>query len=213
MVPLLRDGHVVVGLDHSAAMLAAAAAKIARLPRAARERALLIRADMRRFAVRRRFLFAAAAFHSVQHLITDRDLLRFLRAVRRALLPGGWLAFDLFAPDARFLARARDPARRWDRTRFRDPSTRRLTVYTVDQRYDPRRRTLLMRMHYQPVDARGRAAGRERTVRLCHRQLHPEEVRALCARAGLTLIASWGDFGGGPLRDETEQHIYLARAP
>jgi SAM-dependent methyltransferase len=165
--------------------------------------------------VRRRFLFAVAAFHSVQHLITDRDLLLFLRGVRRALLPGGWLAFDLFAPDARFLAR--DPARRWDRTRFRDPSTRRPLVYTLDQRYDPRRRTLLMRMHYQPVDARGQAAGPERTVRLCHRQISPGEVRALVARAGMTLIASWGDFAGGPLRqgddeDETEQHIYLARA-
>ena len=126
-------------------------------------------------------------------------------------MPGGWLAFDLFAPDARFLTR--DPARRWDRTRFRDPSTGRPTIYTIDQRYDPRRRTLLMRIHYLPVDRRGRAAGPERTVRLCHRQLRPDEVRALCERAGMELIASWGDFAGGPLRDETEQHIHLVRAP
>jgi len=210
MVPLLRDGHVVVGLDHAPAMLAAAAAKVARLPAAARARALLVRADLRRFPVTRRFAFAVAAFHGIQHLGSDADLLRFLRDARRALNPGGWLAFDVFVPDPRFLAR--DPERRWDRTRFRDPTTGRDTIYTINHRYDARRRLLLMRMHYLPVDGRGRPAGPERTLRLCHRQLAPDEVRALLARAGLSLIASWGDFAGGALREDTEQNVYLAQA-
>ena len=209
MVPLLRDGHIVVGLDHAPAMLSAAAAKIARLSPAARSCAWLLRADLRRFPVARRFGFAVAAFHSIQHLLRDADLLRFLRAARRALVDGGWLAFDVFVPDPRFVAR--DESRRWDRTRFRDPTTGRDIIYTIDHHYDARRRVLLMRMHYQPVDRRGRAAGPEETLRLCHRQLAPDEVRALVERAGLSLIASWGDFAGGPLRAETEQHIYLAK--
>jgi SAM-dependent methyltransferase len=209
LLPLLRDGHTVVGLDHAPAMLAGASAKIARLPRAQRRRALLIRADLRRFAFRRRFGFAVAAFHSVQHLITDADLLRFFRSVRRALAPHAWLAFDVFTPEARFLAR--DETRRWDRTPFQDPTTGRKLVYTINHHYDRARRTLLMRMYYLPVDGRGRAAGPERMLRLCHRQLGPKEVRALLTRAGLDLVASYGDFAGGPPRPETEQQIYLAR--
>jgi hypothetical protein len=72
-----------------------------------------------------------------------------------------------------------------------------------------------MIFHYQPVDARGRARGRERRVRLSHRQLSPGEILALLARAGLTLIATWGDFEGGPLDadNSSEQHVYLARRP
>jgi hypothetical protein len=70
-----------------------------------------------------------------------------------------------------------------------------------------------MRFHYRPVDARGRPRGAERSVELVHRQLAPREVRALLARAGLELIASWRGFDGRPLaadNSETEQHVYLA---
>jgi SAM-dependent methyltransferase len=210
LLPLLRDGHTVVGLDHAPAMLARAAEKVARLRPPLRRRALLVRADLRRFALRRRFNFAVAAFHSIQHLITDGQLLRFLRSVRRALRPGGWLAFDVFAPERRFLAR--DEIRRWDRTPFRHPTSGRDMVYTINHHYDARRKTLVMRMYYLPVDGRGRAAGPEQVLRLCHRQLSPVEVRGLLQRAGMTLIASYGDFTGGPLHKETEQHIYLAKS-
>ncbi len=230
MVPLLRDGLTVVGVDHAPAMLASAAAKIAHLTPAARARALLIRADLRRFAFRPfplpdggpdggtpaetgagRFTFAVAAFHSVQHLTADRDLLAFLRAARRALDARGWLAFDVFVPDPRFLAR--DRRRRWDRTTFSDPTTGGRVIYTVNHDFDRRRRLLLMRMYYQPIDQRGRVAGAERVRRLCHRQLDSGEVAALLARAGLRLVAAWSDFAGTPLSDddESEQHVYLAQ--
>jgi len=69
-----------------------------------------------------------------------------------------------------------------------------------------------MRMHYQPVDGRGRPGGPERTLRLCHRQLGPDEAQVLVERAGMKIIATWGDFAGGALRAETEQHIYLVKS-
>jgi SAM-dependent methyltransferase len=211
MVPLLRDGHTVVGLDRAPAMLAHAAAKVARLSRPARARALLIRADLRHFAFRQRFGFAVAAFHSVQHLVSDRDLLAFLRAARRALEPRGWLAFDVFAPARSFLAR--DENQRWDRTPFRDPTTGKRLIYTFNHHLDRRRHALLMRMYYLPVDERGRAIGPEIMRRLCHRQLARGEVRNLVERAGMRVIARWADFTGTPLRrdSDTEQHSSLAR--
>ena len=70
---------------------------------------------------------------------------------------------------------------------------------------------LAMTFRYQPV---GAGAKRARAVSLRHRLVQPREIEALLARAGLTLIASWGSFDGRPLDpdDESgEQHIYLAR--
>jgi SAM-dependent methyltransferase len=222
MLPLLADGHVVVGLDHAPEMLARAAARLARLPPARRRRALLVRGDLRRVAFAPRFAFAIVAFHGIQHLITDADLLRFLRRVRAALIPGGWLAFDVFAPDAAFLARvsAAGPDRRWSRTLFRHPVSGTRTEYTATHRLDARRRTLLTTFHYQAVDARGRPRGRERRARLCHRLLAPAAVADFLTRAGLATLQRWGDFQGAPLEDNlpedgspggSEQHVYLAR--
>ena len=68
-----------------------------------------------------------------------------------------------------------------------------------------------MTFHYQPVDTRGRPHGPERRISLQHRLLDPAKVAALLARAGLTLIASWGGWDGQPIGEETEQHVYLAR--
>ena len=219
MVPLLRDGHVVVGVDHARAMLARAAERVARLPPSGRRRALLVRADLRRLPVEAapRFALAIVAFHGIQHLVTDAELLGFFRSVRAALIPGGWLAFDLFAPDPEFMARVRaaGPARRWHRTLFRHPVTGRREAYSASYAFDARRGTLLTTFHYQPVDALGRRRGAERHVRLCHRQLEPSAVADLLTRAGLALLQSWGDFRGAPLEPATsggsEQHVHLAR--
>ena len=208
MVPLLRDGHVVVGLDHAAPMLARAAQRLRRLAAPARRRALLLRGDLRQFAFRRPFQLAICAFHSIQHLTTEGEQLQFLRRVRDALAPGGWFAFDVFAPDQRFLAR--DPDRRWDRTLFRHPSAGRF-VYSMSPRLSADRKTLLMTMYYQPVDGRARPRGPEQVVRLCHRQLSPATVARLLTRAGLLPIASWSGFAGEPPDGASEQHVYLAK--
>ncbi len=209
LVPLVRDGHRVAGLDRSAAMLAGAAARLARLPSAARRRALLVRGDLRALPFGRRFAFAVAAFHTVQHCETDEDLGRFFRDARAALLPGGWLAFDTFAPTRRFLER-RAPS---GTTRFRDPRTGRPTLYSETHVLDGR--VLAMTFRYQPV---GRGIdgqrSRGRLVSLRHRLLQPREIEALLQRSGLDLVASWGGFDGRPLDPDDEhgeQHVYLAR--
>ena len=212
LVPLLRDGHTVVGLDRAPAMLAAAARRVQRLSAARRARALLLREDLRAFAFRRRFAIALCAFHSVQHLYTDAELLRFLRATAACLGPGGWLAFDVLPPDPRWLVR---DERRRARTVFRHPATGQRLAYTTNHVYDEQHRVLQMRLYYQPLDERGRPAGRERQVRLDHRQLWPKEVERLLQRAGFRLMATFGGFDGRelPAGDglPADEHVYVAR--
>ena len=213
LVPLLRDGHTAVGIDRSPAMLAAAARRVARLSATRRSRALLVRADLRAFALRPRFAIAVAAFHSVQHLSTDGELRRFFRAAAASLAPGGWLAFDVLPPDPSWLNRGDE--RRWARTVFRHPATGQRLVYTTNHRYDGARRLLDMRLYYQPVDERKRPIGRERIVRLRHRQLWPAEVKALLADAGFRLLGAFAAFDGSALPDgdglPADEHVYVAR--
>jgi hypothetical protein len=156
-----------------------------------------------------RFAFAVAAFHTVQHCETDDELLRFFGDARAALVPGGWLAFDTFAPTRRFLER-RAPS---GTTRFRDPVSGRTTIYSETHVLEGR--VLAMTFRYQPTghgsDGRRRAA---KLVSLRHRLLQPREIEALLRRCELELIASWGGFDGRPLdleEENGEQHVYLAR--
>jgi SAM-dependent methyltransferase len=213
-LPLLRDGHHVVGLDRSPSMLARAAARVARLSPRRRERALLVRGDLRAVPALPRFGLVICAFHSVQHLVDDRDLAAFFRGVRRSLVPGGWLAFDVLPPDPSWIAR--DPNRRWGRTRFRHPTTGQRYESTNNHVYDPARRALHIRLFYQPIDAQGRPSGPELLHRLCHRQLTPAEVRVHLERARLSLVTSFGGFDARPLANhegEDDEHIYVARRP
>jgi SAM-dependent methyltransferase len=213
LVPLLRDGHQVVGIDLSPDMLAAASRRVRRLAEQRRARCLLARADMRSFALGHPAGMAIAAFHSVQHLLSDRDFLRFLRATRANLCRGGWLAFDILPPDPAWLAR--DPVRRWGRTTLRHPVTGQRLVYTTNHVFDPRRRLLHMRLYYLPVDGNGRPAGKERVVRLCHRQFWPEEVERMLRLGGFRPTEAFAGFDGrllGSHPGPADEHVFLAVA-
>jgi SAM-dependent methyltransferase len=211
MLALLRAGYPVVGVDLSAAMLARAAQRVHALGARRAARALLVRADLRELPLRGQFPFIMAAFHTIQHLTTDGELLDLLRRVKRLLTPNGWFAFDVFIPRPDWLARPAN--RRFDHTIFRHPTTGRSLEYSASHVLDVARQALHMKFYYQPVDASGAPAGRRRIVRLCHRQLSPEMVDQLVARAGLAVLGTWAGFDGEPLDRAaphvTEQHVYL----
>ena len=213
LVPLVRDGHTVIGLDSSPEMLAAATRRVARLSASRRAQCTLVRADLRKYHADDQATLALCAFHSIQHLLRDNDLTRFMRATRRQLVRGGWLAFDVLPPDAEWLAR--DPQRRWGRTRLRHPVTGQRLVYTTNHVYDPATRLLHMRLYYQPVDESGEPCAPEWSLRLCHRQLWPSDVRRLLDACGFRLVEVFADFHGTQLAEDTQaadEHVYVAVA-
>jgi hypothetical protein len=116
-------------------------------------------------------------------------------------------------PDPVWLAR--DPNRRWGRTTFRHPVTKERQVYTTNHVFDPVSRLLHMRLYYQPVDDKGNPSGLERVIRLCHRQLWPDEVRRMLGATGFRLLETFAGFDGTILLDDSQvadEHVYLAVA-
>mgnify|MGYP001574878948 FL=1 len=180
LAPLARDGHRVVGLDLSPAMLRRAQARVARLGSTARRRAVLVCADMRSFAFTRRFPLVVCAFNAFQHLYSRTDVSACLAGVKEHLEIGGRFALDIMNPDLRWLVR--DPTKRWARTRFRHPVTGVRYEYTTNQTYDPVTQIAHMRIYYDPVDEPPETR-RIRVVRLAHRQFFPAEISARIERA------------------------------
>jgi SAM-dependent methyltransferase len=205
LVALVRDGHRVIGLDLSAPMLARARSRLLRLPPRVRVRALLLRADMRRFALSpsARFPLVIAPFNTLQHLYHPDAMLRCLSCVRAHLGSSGRFVFDVLNPDPRWLAR--DDGRRWGRTRFRHPSDGRTYWYSTNHHYDAARQIAFVHLYYEPD-----GPGAERVVRLAHRLFFPRELEALLRLGGFRLIERSGGFLGEPLDNHARLQVCVA---
>lgn len=102
-IPIARDGHEIVGLDVSSAMLDAARckAKQARI-----REATFVRTDMRSFALGGRFALVIVSCNSLAHLTTNDDLKACFSRIREHLRPGATVAFDIVNPRVTSLARS-----------------------------------------------------------------------------------------------------------
>src|SRR5262245_56439435 len=98
LIPIARAGVEIVGVDASAPMLNICRDRLLQELEAVQARVTLVHADMRSFALDRRFTLATIPFRPFQHLLTVDDQLACLSAIRRHLVDGGRLILDLFNP-------------------------------------------------------------------------------------------------------------------
>ena len=100
-------------------------------------------------------------FNAFMHLYTRADIESALSEVRRLLSPDGMFALDVFHPDPVWLAR--NPTRRFARTRLRHPRTGERLIYTTSHVYDPRRSLRGFAFSTNPM--RGQAQSKRLTSR------------------------------------------------
>ncbi len=203
-VPIARHGVRVVGVDHSAPMLADLRRRLRKEPPEVARRVTLRRGDMRRVRLGRRFRLVLAPFNTLLHLYTRADVEAFLARAREHLAPGGRFAMDLSMPMPEDLAR--DPARAHHAPRFRHP-TAGVVRYREYFDYDRLRQVLFVSMEFEPIKDPGAAFA----TPLTHRQFFPQEWEALLHYNGFAIESASGDFGGGPLDRASEVMVLVAR--
>ena len=186
-VPTAAAGVPVIGVDSSRGMLevcaeAAAAAGVAALVD-------LRLGDLADPPVSERVSLVTCPFRAYLHLHTDEERLAALAAARRLLVPGGRLAFDVFAPGADDVA---DTHGRWLE---REPGI----FERADWDTERRRLTLSVR-------------GSEDATTMELAWLSPEEWRALIEQADLEVVAHYGWFDRRPYRGG-EDSIWIASRP
>jgi len=202
-IPLARDGRSVTALDQSRPMLDRLRGK--KLPPSVARRITTVEADLCTFDLGgEKFPLVIAAFNTFEHLYTRSEVDACLRRVAAHLEPGGVLAFDVQLPDLAWLIR--DPGKRWAKTRFTDPTTRRAMVYSTNHVYDPISQIVMIRLYYDPVEGRAGA----RTVTLSQRKFFPAELEALLAHADFQVSARYGDFFWAPLEGTAESQVLIA---
>ena len=178
VLSLARRGHVVVGVDQSASMLARATQKAAAMAQT-QPRPSFQQGDVRDVDVGTRFDAVIMMFAVLCYLHDDGDVLKALATVRRHLEPGGLFIFDVWNGVA---VLADQPKNR--RVSIMDGTTR--IVRETRIQLDLPRHLCHVFFDLQKTDAAGEVteAVEEHVVRY----FFPEELEALFVKSGFELL-------------------------
>jgi len=199
-IPLAQDGHDVVGLDRSPAMLARAERHAKREGVALR----LVEGDMRSFSFSEAFPLIAIPFNTFL-MLAPSDRWACLARVREHLAPTGLLAVDCFQPDPEHIV-GHDGTVREEWTRHDPDSGRDVTKFSssranVDQ--------VDLRWWFEELDDDGHLTRWQRATSLHY--MYRREAELMFSAAGFELEALHGDYDGSPAGGTSPKLLVVAR--
>jgi len=199
-VALARDGHTVVGLDRSPAMLARAAERAA----GAGVTLELVRGDLCEFALGRRFAVVIVPFNTFL-MVRPEERRACLSRIREHLAPGGLLALDVFQPDPERIAGVDGGV--VDEGSANDPRTGERITFFTSTRATVDRTTHTLRI--DAVGADGVVHRHERSLTLHF--LYRHEAELLLEGAGFEVLSLHGDGEGTPADEHSARLLIVAR--
>lgn len=199
-IPLATDGHTVVGIDRSEAMLARAAAHARR----ARVTLELLESDMRTFSLERAFALITIPFNTFLMLTPDERWACLARC-REHLAPAGRLAVDVFQPDPDKISGFDGGVREdWRR---RDPETGRYVTKFSSTRSDVDSTHFRWWFDEELENGEIRRISRETSLHFLYRR----EAELLFTAAGFALDSLHGDYDGSAAGPGSPQLLIMAR--
>ena len=214
-IPIAHAGHHVIGVDRMQPMLDHLHAKLRALEREGEQPKGVIETKLGEMTdipmPDASVELVIAPFNCLMHLYTWQELLACFRSAFRVLRPGGTFAFDVLLPDLEWLLL--DPEQRHAVTRFTHPRTGARMIYSTNHTYDPDTQVCHIRLFYDEGTRLRARAEPQQVVHLAHRQIFPEEIRALLSWAGFEIESQTGDFLDLSLNRDVEVQVVVARKP
>jgi SAM-dependent methyltransferase len=210
-IPLARQGHTVLAVDAVEGMIDEGRARLSREKADVQARVTFALDDLRTFKRRPSsedtpFDLVIAPFNVMQHLYSRQDWEAALGVVTRHLTPKkGRFAFDITMPDLR--AFVRDPARPYKCRPVRDMERNVIVQSAESFAYDPVAQIQLVTTMSHDEGALETAYLKA----LAHRQVFPQELETLLHYNGFTVLERFGDFDGGPLDENAESQVIVAK--
>ncbi len=201
---IAERGVEVVAVDRMKPMLDRAKARLAATSPAIRERVSLVRGDLRKLRLSRKFPLVIAPFNVFMHLYTRQDVEGALATVRAHLRPKGQFVFDVLMPDLRALVR--DPERYYPSRPIKNPSDGQRYAYGELFHYDAVSQVQLVSMVFTGKTAPFKVSP------LTQRQFFPAELDALLHYNGFEVLERYGEFDRSPLESESDSIISVCRA-
>jgi SAM-dependent methyltransferase len=205
MLPLVKAGYRVVGVDESEAMLAIARQKMSDFLKTS-DICKLIQADTRQLELDERFGLAFIALNTFLHNLTREDQLATLRSVHRHLLTDAVLVIDLPANDE--LSYQPDDGEFVFETVLIDPKNRaRIDKYVASKIFWA---TQEQELTYRIVEEND-GEKREQFVSFRLRHVFKHEMELLLLQSGFDTPTWRGDYDLKPYTDGSPRMIAVAR--
>jgi SAM-dependent methyltransferase len=199
-VPIAQDGHHIVGLDQSAAMLERAA----RRARRASVEVRWVEGDMRAFSFNESFALIFVAFNSFLMLGPD-DRWACLARMREHLAPRGRVAIDVFQPDPEVVVGLDGGViDEWERV---DPESDRTVRKFSSSRANVDRVTQRIWYDETADDGTVRRVGGTTTLHYLYRR----EAELLFSEAGFKVETLHGDYDGNPADAQSRKLLIVAK--
>jgi SAM-dependent methyltransferase len=209
LLPLARAGFEVTGLDLSQVMLVRCRDKLRAERPEVRERVRLVAADMTSFDLGRRYAAVVCPFAGFQQLTTVEQQLACLDRCRSHLLPAGRLVLDLPNPDPAPAAYAGETGDGEETAQLVDWTCgRRIRWWMTVVGYDRLQQCNECEVTYEIADAAG--ATRRITESIALRYTFRYELEHLLFRAGLRLVALYGDYDRSAFAEDSPALIVAA---
>jgi SAM-dependent methyltransferase len=199
-VPIAQDGHHVVGLDRSGAMLERAE----RRARRANVEVRWVEGDMRAFSFNEAFALVFVALNSFL-MLDPNDRWSCLARVREHLAPRGRVAIDVFQPDPEVVVGLDGGvADEWERM---DPEGGRLVRKFSSSRANVDGVT--QRIWYDEIADDGTVQRIGGTTTLHY--LYRREAELLFSEAGFVIETLHGDYDGNPADAQSRKLLVVAK--
>ena len=199
-IPLAKDGHEIVGIDRSAAMLA----RLESHARRARATVRLVEADMRSFSLDQAFALITIPSNTFLMLTPD-DRWACLARCREHLAPAGRLAIDVFQPDPNKVTGLDGGVREeWRRL---DPETGHVVMKFSSTRADVDATHLRWWFDEELEGGEIRRITREAGLHFLYRPA----AELLLPAAGFELDTFHGDYDGSAVEPSSPKLLIVAR--
>lgn len=199
LVPIAGSGVRTVGLDLTPEMLAAARERAA----ASQVDAAFVEGDMRDFDLGERFALVFVARNSLLHLASVEDFAACFERVRRHLLPGGALVFDVFNPNVGILAQP--PGKRYPVMRVNHPERGEVSIESTSD-YDAATQVNHATWYFSALGAPDFL-----TAPLHLRSIFPQELPLLLTAGGFRLEARYGELARTPFHSRSRHQVCVCR--
>ena len=197
-IPLAQAGVDIAGLDMTPVML-----NQAKIKRNAKGLDInLIKGDMRRFKLGRKFKLIFIPFNSIQNTYALKDIENIFTRVKEHLTSDGVFILDIFNPSIKILSRSGAPSKIIERFILQDG-----------------RKVIIKEKHFYDVAAQINRVTWQYTIngkimppqRLDMRCFFPQEMDALLKYNGFEVIKKFGNYNETPFGSASPKQIYVLK--